>query len=296
MTCPPIPVVEVGGAHVSAALIDPIAGTIVGTAWRRDLDGSASATRIVDALISAAVELPAPSGAAWGVAIPGPFDYARGVAHFANVGKFDSLRGLDIGAILVARLPGRPRRVDFLNDADAFTLGEWAYGAGAGCQRCVGLTLGTGVGTGWLVNGRITASGVGVPCGGRIHRLEIDGGPLEDTVSSRAIRRAYCDSTGDAIADVQEICGRARRGEPAARRVLRHSLHAMGAVLEPYTRMFAADVVVIGGSIAASWDVWGEWFSAGFTDAADPPLIRLATNSRHAPLLGAAHYVHESAG
>lgn len=291
-----VPVLEVGGSHVSAALVDAAAGTLVGAATRLDLDGSAPAARILDSLVQAANAVPAPAAATWGVAMPDPFDYERGIALFDGVGKFESLRGLDLRAELSARLRGRPRRIVFLNDADAFVLGEWVHGAATGHPRCVGITLGTGVGSGWIVDGRIVASGPGIPIGGRAHRLEVEGAPLEDTVSGRAIRRAYRALTGDAAADVRVIAERARDDESAACTVLRHSMRALGGALGPCVRDFAADVVVVGGSMAASWDLFEPWFRSGFADSWEPPPILLADDPDRAPLLGAACFARDAAG
>jgi len=291
-----IPVLEVGGTHVSAALVDADAGTLVGAAHRRDLDSTAPAADTVDALVDAAGALSVPDAATCAVAMPDPFDYARGVALFDGVGKFESLSGLDLRAVLSARLPGHPRLIVFVNDADAFALGEWAHGAAARCRCCVGLTLGTGVGSGWIVDGRIVASGPGVPPDGRVHRLEIAGAPLEDTVSSRAIRRAYRAATGDAASDVRAIVDRARQGDPAARMVVGHAMRALGGALGPCLRDFGADVVVVGGSMAGSWDVLGPWFRSGFPTAAEPPPIRLADNPDSAPLLGAARFARDMTG
>jgi predicted NBD/HSP70 family sugar kinase len=287
------PVLEVGGTHVSAALVDVDAGTLVGPARRRDLDGAGPAEAIIDAFVAAGATVAAPEAATWGVAMPDPFDYRRGIALFDGVGKFESLRGFDVGAELVARLPGRPRRIAFLNDADAFTLGEAAYGAAVGYRRCVGLTLGTGVGSGWIVDGRIVASGPGVPPDGRAHRLEIDGAPLEDTVSRRAIRRAYARACGDSEVDVREIAERARAGQDAARAVLRHAMGALAAALGPCVRDFGADIIVVGGSMARSWDLFGPWFEDGFADVAKPPPMALAQHPDDAPLLGAARFARD---
>lgn len=285
-----IPVLDVGGSHVTAALVDADDSILVGAAHRKHLDGSASAASIVATVVSAADALSVPDAATWGVAMPGPFDYGRGVALFDGVGKFESMHGLDLGAALTAALPGRPRGIVFLNDADAFTLGEWAHGAAAGHRRCVGLTLGTGVGSGWLVDGRLVTTGPGLPPDGRAHRLEIDGAPLEDTVSSRAIRRAYAMDAGDSDADVREIAARARAGDPVASAVLEHAMRALGGALGPRVRAFGADIVVVGGSMTASWDLFGPWFAAGFAADAPSSPITLAVDADRAPLLGAARY------
>ncbi len=293
MTGTATPVLEVGGTHVSAALVDADAGALVGPAHRRDVDAAAPATKLIDAFVGVGELLTVPDPVAWGVAMPDPFDYRRGIALFDGVGKFDSLRGVDVGAELAERLPGRPQHISFLNDADAFALGEWAYGAAAGHRRCVGLTLGTGVGSGWIVDGRIVSSGAGVPPEGRAHRLEVDGAPLEDTVSRRAIRRAYQQAGGDSDADVREIADQARAGVRMANDVLRHAIRALGRALAPRVRDFEADIIVVGGSMAGSWELLGPWFVDGLAGCGAAPPVSLARHPEEAPLLGAARYARE---
>jgi glucokinase len=252
------------------------------------LDSSAAASTIIDAFVTVADSAHAPPAARWGVAMPDPFDYAAGIARFEGVGKFDALFGLDIGAALREQVRPRPSTIGFINDADAFTLGEWLNGAGTGATRCTGLTLGTGVGSGWVADGLIVDSGPDVPPGGRAHRLFADGAPLEDVMSRRAIRRAYLTATG-IEADVAEICERARAGEAAARAVLEHALHTLGITLGPLLSRFGAEVVVVGGSMAGSWDVLGPPFAAGLGPAASTLRVIVAADADRAPLLGAAY-------
>jgi glucokinase len=277
-----IPVLEVGGTHVSAALVDP-ADWRVTSSVRLGLDADANLDVLVDRFAAAAAAVKAADRSGWGVAIPDPFDYERGIGQFEGVGKFAALRGVDVGAALQARL--NASRLAFLNDADAFVLGEWIGGAAAGAQRCAGLTLGTGIGTGWLVRGETVDPGW--PPGGRLHRVTIGGRPLEDTVSRRAIRRGYAVAGGDPDADVREICELARNGDPRARRVLDEAFVPLGRVMGECVSGFRADILIIGGSMAASWDVLAPAFRAG-AQGAGLPEIRLAARGDDAGLLGAA--------
>jgi glucokinase len=141
----------------------------------------------------------------------------------------------------------------------------------------------------WVADGRIVDSGPDVPPGGRAHRLLADGRPLEEVMSRRAIRRAYAALTGDGAADVVDICARARAGEAGATQVLEHALRTLGAVLAPPVSRFGAETVVVGGSMAASWDVLEPPFVEGFSTVAPPPRIAVAQDADRAPLLGAAH-------
>ncbi len=275
-----IPVLEVGGTHVSAALVSPDGWTVSG-AVRFPLDADARAGDLVAAFVSAARSAGAPAGVGWGVAMPDPFDYARGVALFdAAVGKFGALHGVDVGTALRSALGAD---VAFLNDADAFALGEWTAGVGRGASRLVGLTLGTGVGSGWVVDGRVVDPGV--PRDGRIHHLSVDGVPLEDVMSRRAIRRAFREAGGDASADVREIAALARAGDERAAAVLQHAFGVLGRVVGGAVAGFAADALVVGGSMAASWDLFDPWVRAG---AGELPPVRISSDAERSGFVGAA--------
>ena len=272
---------EIGGTHVSAAVVGPV-GWQVGPATRLDLDGDGSAEELIARFAEAAASIDVAPGTAWGIAMPDPFDYERGIGLFEGVGKFGSLHGVDVRAALV---PSLSDTIAFVNDADAFTLGEWTDGAASGATRTAGLTLGTGIGSGWLVDGEVVDPGL--PPGGRMHRMTVDGAPLEDVMSRRAIRRAFAAAGGDPQADVREIAEQARAGLPLARRVLDTALRTLGEVAGECVSRFGADVLVVGGSMAASWDVLGPPFALGAQSHAMPPVV-LAADAERAPFIGAA--------
>ncbi len=277
----PIPVLEIGGTHVSAALVDP-EGWRVETVDRLHLDGDADAEALLGRFTEAGRTVHAADGTTWGVAMPDPFDYERGVALFEGVGKFTALHGVDVGAALRAGLRGE---VAFLNDADAFTLGEWASGAAAGTARVAGLTLGTGVGSGWLVDGQVVDPGL--PPGGRMHRMHVDGAPLEDVVSRRGIRRAFAAAGGDPDLDVADIAALARAEVPPARAVLDTAMRTLGRVVGECLAAFRADELVVGGSMSASWDLFAPAFEDGAPAGGLPP-VTVSADSDRAPMIGAA--------
>jgi glucokinase len=292
----PVPVLEVGGTHVTAAAVDTLAWTVTDGPFRLALDSHGGRAEIVATFLQAAGKLGTPGAHRWGIAMPDPFDYRSGVALFHDVGKFEALAGVDLGAALRAGLQRRQRpaaELAFVNDADAFALGEWLAGAAAGSQRCVGLTLGTGVGSGWIAGGRIVSRGPGVPPGGRIHQLTVDGRPLEERMSRRAILRSYRAAGGDPGWDVREIADAARAGEPAARTVLAAALRDLGRAAGPCVRQFGADMLVIGGSMAAAWDLFEPWFIEGSVETVP---IRTARDSECSPLFGAAWAALGNAG
>lgn len=294
----PVPVLEIGGTHVTAALVDTAIGRVVpGTTRSSHLRGEAPTTEIVHRILACARGLAAPRRSFWGIALPGPCDYARGITLFEGVGKFDSLYGFDLGRTLIDGLPGHPSGVTFVNDADAFLLGEWAAGAAAGHDRAVGITLGTGIGSSFLARGSVIADGVDVPPGGSVHRLSFGGKPLEDTVSRRAVVDRFAEAAHlapEARVDVREIASRARAGDVVARRVLTEAFSALGQVLGPWLARFHATVLVVGGSMSRSWDLVARpiWEGVAQTGAeVRPCLLTPVGQPETAALLGAALHV-----
>ena len=288
----PVPVLEIGGSHVTAALVDlPAAAVMAGTLRRDRLNASGTAPAILASITTCARGLPAPRGAAWGVAVPGPFDYRRGVALFTGVGKFDSLYGMNLKAALTTRLPGPPGPLRFLNDAHAFLRGEWLFGAAAGHDRCAGITLGTGIGSAFLLHGQIQQDGPAVPPQGRVDLLRINGQPLEEVVSSRAITRAYRRRAAATVTGVAEIANRATNGDPIAADVLHTAFQRLGTALAPWLAAFHATVLLAGGAMTGSWKLIKPPLQAGLNlhgQVPAPLTLSVAAHADHAPLLGAA--------
>lgn len=300
-----IPVLEIGGTHVTSALVETPPGRIVpDSRRRRALRPDAPADETLARILACADELSATRGARWGVAVPGPFDYERGIALFEGVAKFDSLYGMDLGQFLRDKVAAQPAKVTFLNDATAFLLGEWTAGAAAGHDRAVGITLGTGVGSAFLADGSLVDSGPDVPPGGRADLLRVRQRPLEDTVSRRAIISAYAATSAgvasDHVVDVQEIADRARSGDTPARAVLEEAFVALGEVLAPWLERFHATTLVVGGAMTGSWDLIERPLRTGLDTYSPDVAARcrpvVARHPDEAAIIGAAWRVTAASG
>ena len=290
-----VPVLEIGGTHLTVAVVDSDKWRVVGgTVSRRELDADAATPTLVAAVTAAVGSLSDYDGGACGVAVPGPFDYARGIGDFRGVGKLGGLRGVDLGDVVGRTIRGGAAGVHFVNDAEAFALGEWVAGAACGHRRAIGVTLGTGVGSAFLADGTAQHRGRGVPPQGRLDLVEIAGHRLEDTISRRAIRDGYAALNGAAAEglDVLEIAALARSGDVDARRAIDAPLRALGQEVAPRAVHFDASVVVVGGSIAMAWDVIDAPLRAGMSVASpgwsDRFALVPARRNTEAALIGAA--------
>jgi glucokinase len=182
------------------------------------------------------------------LAVPGPFDLKAGVSLMRH--KLPYLYGVDLRQGLAGRFSFEPAQVRFLNDADAYLLGEIGAGAARGFGRAVGLTLGTGIGSAFAVDGTLVTEGPGVPSGGEIWNLQYQGGIVEDFISSRAIVGNYERCTGKKR-EVVDLAG-AAASEPAAREAFAEFGRHLGIVIRTLLAEFHANVIVLGGGISRS--------------------------------------------
>jgi glucokinase len=166
------------------------------------------------------------------------------------VHKLPYLYGVDLRQELSMRFGWEPGQVRFLHDSAAFLQGEIGAGAARGVSRGVGITLGTGIGSAFAVDGQIVTEGHGVPPGGELWDLPYEGGIIEDSVSTRGIRGNYERRTG-VTREVAEIAA-AAGSEPAAGEAFAEFGRHLGTALRGALAEFAPDVIVLGGGISRS--------------------------------------------
>jgi glucokinase len=171
----------------------------------------------------------------------------------AGVLRDGKLQGTDVVS-LVQGAAECPVRVE--NDARCFALAEARFGAGRGSRHLCGVTLGTGVGCGVVIDGKIHRGSMSEA--GEVWRLPLRGSPLEDFVSGAGVVRGYL-AAGGAVqgdADAAAVAARARLGDGAALSAWR-SLgediaflgHCIFCLIDP-------ERLVIGGSLAHSRDLF----------------------------------------
>ncbi|WP_022899029.1 ROK family protein [Humibacter albus] len=279
-------VADIGGSHVTAAVIEVGDQPRVIRRATGEIEPEANADEILQS-ITGTLRRAAPGAGAWTIALPGPFDYERGSGTFEGVAKFAALANVDLRTRLSAVLGVERGDVRFVNDAVAYGVGEWSASPHR-AARFVCITLGTGVGSAFLDYGHPVESGREVPPHGWAHLLEIEGRPLEDFVSTRAIQRRYGQHRDDRRT-VREIADRARRGEAHAAEILDAAMFELGTALAPWIARFGATETVVGGSMARSWDVLGGPFARAVQDVtAETVNIRASTLFDDAPLIGSA--------
>lgn len=243
-------VYDVGGSHISAAVCFK-EGFRLGTVVRANLPEEQTSQAFVEVLHSLGVKASESVNGVEGaeLAMPGPFDYAKGISWMKH--KLPYLYGVNVSEALAARFGWKASQVRFLNDAAAYLLGEVGAGAARGVRRVVCFTLGTGVGSGFAIDGHVVTGGKGVPPGGEIWNVPYEGGIVEDQISTRALQRAYQERKGQER-EVASIAHYATGGEPLSIEVFEEFGRNLGMALKKLVKDFAPDVVVLGGGISRS--------------------------------------------
>ena len=275
---------DIGGTHVAAGRVRLASATVEPHARLRL--GFTGGTTLLERILEAARSIATAETRHFGVAVPGPFDYDEGVCLVAH--KLPGLYGINLRRELAQAAGLTDQAVSFLNDAEAFLLGEWWAGAARGHARALGITLGTGLGSAFLADGRLVRSGPEVPADGALYTLAFRGRPVEQTISREALLARYgADPEGGT--DVGQIAERARAGEPHARRLFEEVAADLAEFLTAPLEAFGPTCLVVGGSIARAWCLL------------EPVLVRAlaryhrltvvcAGNIDDAPLLGAARH------
>jgi glucokinase len=276
---------DVGGTSVKSVLVAP-GGHVSGKPSITPIDSSGEADRILNtfAQIIRAHLRESDTSHLLGVALgfPGPFDYDAGICLIEGVEKYGAIYGVDMRQALRARLDLGNLPILFRNDAEAAVVGEARYGAGQDYRRLIGVTLGTGCGSAFLVDGVPVTSGPGVPPNGWLYPVLFRGLRADDNFSRRGLE-ARLRSAGVTERNVKDAAATARAGDVGARQVFEAFGSDLGTFLNSFAVAFAAEAVLVLGRIAGAMDLFGPHLREALSVPALP-----GERGPDAALLGAA--------
>jgi len=199
--------VDIGGTNVVVGLVPEAGGDAVALRNR-----ATQAERGVEAVVDDIVRMcrdaiesegiPRAAVIGMGVGSPGPLDRASGVVLDSPNLRW---RDVPLRSLLRERFDG-PVALD--NDANCATYGEWWQGAGRGTRSLFGVTVGTGIGGGWISDGVLQ------------HGASDGAGEIGHTTVALDGRRCACGNYGciEAYASGPNIAARARQGLEAGSR------------------------------------------------------------------------------
>jgi glucokinase len=196
--------IDIGGTNLVVGSVAEDGSAVVGTA-SEPTHSEAGATDVVDRLVGLAEraiastrrEAPGAEILGVGVGAPGPLDTKRGIVLLTpNLGWVN----MPLRQLIHDRL-GLPAALD--NDANCAVLGEWWVGAARGARHAIGITIGTGIGGGLIIDGRLYHGASDVA--GEIGHTTIDTEGRRCKCGNYGCLEAYASGPNIALRAVEEL-------------------------------------------------------------------------------------------
>ncbi len=202
-----------------------------------------SAETVVNALADLIGRTLTPAVDGIGIGVPTLVDGTKGIVY--NATNIPSWREVHLKEILEERFG---IRTEVNNDANCFALGEARFGSGRGCSSLVGITLGTGVGGGLVIDGKLY-------CGRNTGAAEISDLPYLDRnfeyyCSSGFFVREYGITGKDAALA-------ARNGDDKASEIWTVFGTHIGRLIKAVMFAYDPEAIVLGGGISSAFDLFG---------------------------------------
>lgn len=275
--------VDFGGTRIKLA---EVSGATVLRRTSIDTPDGVPPAAIFDA-IAAAVRTLSPAPRELGIAIPGEVDREGRCVRLPNVPGFE---GVAIGAELEARTGAL---VTVENDATTAAFGEFLFGYGRTYPSFLMVTLGTGVGGGLVIDGRLVRGAHGFA--GEIGHVAVDTSPeappcacgnrgcLESYAGTVGLLARFRVAGGDA-SEVKDVADSARRGEPAGMNTFAALADALGTALASIQNTLDLSAIVFSGGVSQSFDL------------VEPRLRAVLRSKCFAPVLGEVPLVVSALG
>ena len=252
--------VDVGGSHIAVCGFDHLSKCLIReTHSYEKINPNGSKDEILEVwenTIRKSVQKLGEPIKGVGFAMPGPFDYYEGICEINNVDKFQSLFNVNLRLEIAERLKLGPSQIRFINDAAAFAIAEALIGTASLYEKVVAITLGTGLGASFTLNGTPILNGKNLPDGGYLYNQYYKCVLADDVFSTRGIIEAYRKMTGQQIRNVKELYDKVDF-DRYAKTVFENFGSELGDFLKPYLKEFEAETLVLGGKISKAFDVFG---------------------------------------
>jgi glucokinase len=256
-----IAAVDIGGTKIAVGMIDSDGKVLARRECPTDPDlGYPNALRNITEMLQAAAQTARAQISGIGIGSTGPVYPLTG--EFGEVNFFPQWKGENPVKDLARKFQVK---VAIENDGDAAALGEAGWGAGRNRKKLIYVTIGTGIGTGFLFDGQlyrgvdqshpeighhlIDPSGPECVCGFRGCWESLAAGPAMVTWLESNAPPDY-PHRGDLTA--KKICELAQRGDDWAMRAVENESRYLGLGMANLVTMFVPEVIVLGGSVMKS--------------------------------------------
>lgn len=275
--------VDIGGSHITAAVIDLGSRRVQKeTVCRKLVDANGSLEEILSSwseAIQNCINTIPDQEIYIGIAMPGPFDYAAGISYIKEQDKFNSLYAVNVKQAVASRLGISACNIQFINDAASFLKGEVYCGA-AQDQQCVyGITLGTGFGSALYKAGE--ANDANLWC------APFKEGIAEDYFSTRWFVQRYAEKTGNQIPNVRALAALYGKGAEV-NEIFTEFGENLAAFFVEHLQNDDPEMLVLGGNISKSFDYFYPSLQRCLQNQNAGVIVKKSTLHEYASLLGAA--------
>jgi glucokinase len=272
---------DIGGSHITAAVIDTDQKVIEGnTLVRIPVSNTAETAELI---ADWATCIKKTDGLAKAdqicLAMPGPFDYDKGICYIRDQAKYPGLYGANVKDLLSRELDWPEEKIFMQNDAACFIEGEVFCGSMEGFNEVIGITLGTGLGTAVYRNN----SGLSAD----LWDAPFKDGIAEDYISSRWFVAKYKELTGEEIGGVRDLVSPGM-DEAIVQAIFTEFAENLAAFLKEFAAKEKPQAVVLGGNIAKAFNVFQDRLTLELAKHHPAVLIRQSQYGENAALLGAA--------
>lgn len=267
--------VDLGGTSVT---VGRVSGGVVEGRGTHGVSAGASEGVVLDEVFRAIETVFDDTVVGIGCGVPSVVDDATGVVY--DVENIPSWREVPLKDVIEDRF-GVPAAIN--NDANVFALGEHRFGRGRDFQHMVGLTLGTGMGTGVILDNRLV---MGANCGaGEIGSIPHKGLTVEDFCSGRFFRR-------EAGVAGEVLYQRARDGDRDSRVWFEKFGAEVAFAVVVVLYAYDPQAILFGGSISQAFDLFEDSLRQGLHSFDYPHIVERLVIERStlsdAAVLGAA--------
>ena len=254
---------DVGGSHISCALVNIVSGNIKEDSLISIKVKNTESKEVLfniwtEAILQCKAKLAkSDEFLGLGIAIPAPFDYEKGIGLFDNSNqKFVNLKHVNVKETLAKNLFIPEDNIKFLNDATAFSLGCYWFGLGKGSKKMVAITLGTGFGSSFISNGKAIVKGNTVPKDGCLWHFPYKNGIADDYFSTRWFVTNFNKNLEEQVTGVKRIADLARKGNKNALALFNEFGNNLADCLAEHLIQFNTEIVIMGGNIAESFELF----------------------------------------
>ena len=289
---------DIGGTHITAAIIDIVAMKMIDFSLHKESFDSnlpvAEVMTIWEKAIRTSIEnskVEKTTGLA--VCMPGPFDYTAGVCWIKGQSKYEHFYGLNVRDLFQNKLNlSADFPILFENDAVCFGKGEVFKDSDNLSKKVMAITIGTGLGACFIDKGISIASGELVPTDGEIYNLPFKDGIAEDYVSARGLLAKYFALSGKKLNNCLELFNLAKAEDQIAMKAFEEMGEDLAEIVMPWLEKFATDTFIVGGKIANASEFFLPIFNKKIKESGSNVTVSVSTDNEIAALLGATSLLY----